>query len=57
MPASWRELYTRRLKLMKLGSTAEEIPERLSVSAEQLREIVCVRGASGWWHLKQNKAY
>ncbi len=40
VPASWRELHARGQKLLRLGSVAAEVPERLGVSAEQWREIV-----------------
>jgi len=40
VPASWRELYARGQKLLRLGTTAAEIPERLAVSAERWLEIV-----------------
>jgi DNA-directed RNA polymerase specialized sigma subunit len=39
VPASWRELYARGQKLMRLGTLAAEIPELLAVSAERWREI------------------
>ena len=40
VPASWRELYARGQKLMRIGVEAGEVPERLCVSAEQWPEIV-----------------
>ena len=40
VPASWRELHARGLKLMRLGVEAAEVPGRLGVSAERWREIV-----------------
>jgi len=40
VPASWRELHARGLKLMRLGVEAAEVPDRLGVSAERWREIV-----------------
>jgi DNA-directed RNA polymerase specialized sigma subunit len=40
VPASWRELHARGLKLMRLGVEAAEVPERLGVSVERWREIV-----------------
>ena len=40
VPASWRELHARGLKLMRLGMAAAEVPERLGVSSERWREIV-----------------
>jgi hypothetical protein len=40
VPASWRELYARGQKLMRIGVEAAEVPERLCVSAEQWAEIV-----------------
>jgi len=40
VPASWRELYARGQKLLRLGTAAAEIPERLAVSAERWLEIM-----------------
>jgi DNA-directed RNA polymerase specialized sigma24 family protein len=40
VPASWRELHARGQKLLRLGTAAAEIPERLAVSAERWLEIV-----------------
>jgi DNA-directed RNA polymerase specialized sigma subunit len=40
VPASWRELHARGLKLMRLGVEAAEVPGRLGVSVERWREIV-----------------
>ena len=40
VPASWRELHARGQKLLRLGTAAAEVPERLGVSAERWREIV-----------------
>jgi DNA-directed RNA polymerase specialized sigma subunit len=40
VPASWRELHARGLKLMRLGVEAVEVPRRLGVSAERWREIL-----------------
>jgi hypothetical protein len=40
VPASWRELHARGLKLMRLGVEGSEVPERLGVTAERWREIV-----------------
>ena len=40
VPSSWRELYARGQKLLRLGAAAADIPERLGVSAERWREIV-----------------
>ena len=50
VPASWRELYARGQKLMRLGTPAAEIPERLAVSAERWREIVeaCGQRVVAW---------
>ena len=39
VPASWRELYARGQKLMRLGTAAAEIPASLGVSSERWREI------------------
>ena len=40
VPVSWRELHARGQKLLRLGTAAEKVPERLGVSAERWREIV-----------------
>jgi hypothetical protein len=40
VPASWRELYARGQKMIRLGAAAAEIPERLAVSSKRWREIV-----------------
>lgn len=40
VPVSWRELHARGQKLLRLGTAAAEVPERLGVSAERWREIV-----------------
>jgi len=40
VPASWRELHARGQKLLRLGTTAAEVPERLGISVERWREIV-----------------
>ncbi|EAQ68707.1 sigma-70 region 2 family protein [Synechococcus sp. RS9909] len=40
VPASWRELYARGQKLMRMGTIAGEVPERLEVSRERWGEIV-----------------
>jgi len=39
VPASWRELHARGQKLLRLGTAAAEVPERLGVSVERWREI------------------
>jgi RNA polymerase sigma factor (sigma-70 family) len=39
VPASWRELYARGQKLMRLGVEAADVPTRLSVSIERWHEI------------------
>ena len=39
VPASWRELYARGQKLLRLGTAAAEVPERLGVSVERWREV------------------
>jgi DNA-directed RNA polymerase specialized sigma subunit len=44
VPASWRELHARGLKLMRLGVEAAEVPGRLGVSAERWGEIVVACG-------------
>jgi DNA-directed RNA polymerase specialized sigma24 family protein len=40
VPASWRELYARGQKLLRLGSPVGELPERLGISRERWGEIV-----------------
>ena len=40
VPASWRELHARGQKLLRLGTAAGELPERLGVSRERWGEIV-----------------
>jgi DNA-directed RNA polymerase specialized sigma subunit len=40
VPASWRELHARGQKLLRLGTTVAEVPERLGVSFERWQEIV-----------------
>jgi hypothetical protein len=40
VPASWRELYARGQKLLRSGTAAGEVPERMGVSAGRWREIV-----------------
>ncbi|MBD2550098.1 RNA polymerase subunit sigma-70 [Microcystis elabens FACHB-917] len=39
VPASWRELYARGQKLLRMGTATLEVPVRLGVSAERWREI------------------
>jgi DNA-directed RNA polymerase specialized sigma24 family protein len=50
VPASWRELYARGQKLLRLGTAAAEVPKRLGVNAERWREIVgaCSQRVVGW---------
>jgi hypothetical protein len=40
VPASWRELHARGQKLLRLGTPARELPERLGISEERWGEIV-----------------
>ncbi len=40
VPASWRELYARGQKLLRLGTAAAEVPEQLGVNAERWLDIV-----------------
>lgn len=40
VPASWRELHARGQKLLRLGTAAVEVPERLGICAERWREIM-----------------
>lgn len=39
VPASWRELYARGQKLIRLGMTESDVSERLGISADRWREI------------------
>ena len=39
VPASWRELHARGQKLLRLGTPAAEIPERLGISTSRWGEI------------------
>jgi hypothetical protein len=39
VPASWRELYARGQKLMRLGTAVTEVPGRLGISAERWLEL------------------
>ena len=50
VPASWRELYARGQKLLRLGMAAGDVPERLDVSAERWGEIVvaCSQRVVAW---------
>jgi DNA-directed RNA polymerase specialized sigma subunit len=54
VPASWRELYARGQKLLRLGTAAAEIPERLAVSAERWLELAlaCSQRVVAWDALK-----
>ncbi len=40
VPASWRELHARGQKLLRLGTSASELPRMLGVSEERWRELV-----------------
>jgi hypothetical protein len=40
VPASWRELYARGQKLLRLGTAPEELPARLGIGRERWGEIV-----------------
>ena len=40
VPASWRELYARGQKLLRLGTALADVPERLGVSLDRWQEIV-----------------
>lgn len=40
VPASWRELYARGQKLLRLGTPENQTPEWLGISAERWEEIV-----------------
>ena len=57
VPASWRELYARGQKLLRMGTAAAEVPARLGVSAERWREISlsCSQRTVSWDALKEGK--
>jgi DNA-directed RNA polymerase specialized sigma subunit len=40
VPASWRELHARGLKLIRFGVEPSEVPGKLGVTAERWREMV-----------------
>jgi len=40
VPASWRELYARGQKMIRLGTAVAEVPEQLGVSIERWLEII-----------------
>jgi DNA-directed RNA polymerase specialized sigma subunit len=40
VPASWRELYARGQKLLRLGMALDDASERLGISPERWREVV-----------------
>ncbi len=40
VPASWRELYARGQKVLRLGNPVDALPERLGISKERWGEIV-----------------
>ncbi len=40
VPASWRELYARGQKLLRLGTPPGELPERLGISRDRWGEIM-----------------
>jgi DNA-directed RNA polymerase specialized sigma24 family protein len=44
VPASWRELHARGQKLLRLGTAAGELPERLGISRDRWGEIVAACG-------------
>ncbi len=50
VPASWRELYARGQKLLRLGTPAGELPERLGVNRERWGEITqaCGQRVISW---------
>ena len=50
VPASWRELYARGQKLLRLGMAAAEIPQRLGISTERWKEIAgaCSQRVVAW---------
>jgi hypothetical protein len=43
VPSSWRELYARGQKLMRLGTAAASVPERPEANAGRWREIALAR--------------
>lgn len=44
VPASWRELYARGQKLLRLGTSAGELHEQLGISRERWQEIALACG-------------
>jgi len=50
VPASWRELYSRGQKLMRLGAPAEEIPMLLAIDKEKWMSITsaCSQVVISW---------
>jgi RNA polymerase sigma factor (sigma-70 family) len=50
VPASWRELYARGQKLMRLGVLQAELPHRLGISTERWQEIAlaCCQRVVAW---------
>jgi DNA-directed RNA polymerase specialized sigma subunit len=44
VPSSWRELFARGQKLLRLGTTAGELHERLGISRERWQEITLACG-------------
>jgi hypothetical protein len=56
VPASWRELHARGQKLLRLGTSAGDVSERLGVSAERWREIVvaCSQRVVAWKNQDEN---
>jgi DNA-directed RNA polymerase specialized sigma subunit len=50
VPASWRELHARGQKLIRRGTAAAELPERLGISQQRWGEIVlaCSQRVVAW---------
>jgi hypothetical protein len=56
VPASWREIYARGQKILRLGTPASELPERLGISRERWGEIgvACSQRVVTWDPWDQN---
>jgi hypothetical protein len=50
VPASWRELHARGQKLLRLGVSRTELPQRLGISPERWAEIAlaCAQRVVAW---------
>ena len=50
VPASWRELYARGQKLLRLGTAAADLPHALGVASERWQEVTaaCSQRVVAW---------